>query len=556
MSGPHYVYELTRSSPGTGPTRYIGVRTAAGGDPESDDYWSSSPKIAKERKSGAVFIKTILQTFPSRQEAEEFEAELHWQHMVGKNPNFYNVTAQLLEGRVSQFLPRERYKSPDGEHLWFKPGSQPAGWTHDPAKWAQFEDPSQNDELKQGARYPQTFEGLQLPEWRFIKYYPDEHAFSTRSPRHCHQPYVKLDYRNSIIDSAYFPDGCQPEGWILGFVEPQMIIGNAPEDWKLFRHRLPSIFGSYEGLYQYHSYHQAAFFPELGAPKGWSIVDVFEDLTESLGKDALSPAAISAELNHLAEISNGNQDLTIRLRGFRRKNAEYILKKDWCTLFNKACLPEDLRILCSRIIGKNQDELEINHIFDCSDQDYFLAHRIRIFIRERCENLSHHKIGRISDGLDLSEEGKKSFMDLAISEFETLTYVNGKSRAEVEEISDIIHNNPAFYHVEAMIGEAIRLHADALRCLHEVKGDALPKLREARRLLSDCEILAIDAASYIDSSRVESITSQIQIQKNTIQKIIDQCELSQRNKGSEEYSFVFGIIFLLMVIILFLFSKS
>lgn len=110
----------------------------------------------------------------------------------------------LIEGKVDQFLPRERYRSPDGDHLWFKPGSEPDGWVHDPARWAQYRDLSHRDSLRQQAGFPQTYEGLELPEWEFHKYYPDEMAFSASQPGHCYEPYVKLDFRNDALDCAYF----------------------------------------------------------------------------------------------------------------------------------------------------------------------------------------------------------------------------------------------------------------------------------------------------------------------------------------------------------------
>jgi hypothetical protein len=158
MAKIHYVYELVRTTPGAGATRYIGVRTAENVTPEKDEYWSSSERVAQQRAAGAKFTKKILKTFATREEAELYEAELHWQNMVGKNPHFYNVTSQLIEGKVDQFLPRERNRSPDGDHLWFKPGSEPDGLVHDPARWAQYRDLSHRDSLRQQAGFPQTYE--------------------------------------------------------------------------------------------------------------------------------------------------------------------------------------------------------------------------------------------------------------------------------------------------------------------------------------------------------------------------------------------------------------
>lgn len=95
MAKIHYVYELVRTTPGAGATRYIGVRTAENVTPEKDEYWSSSERVAQQRAAGAKFTKKILKTFATREEAELYEAELHWQNMVGKSPHFYNVTSHL-----------------------------------------------------------------------------------------------------------------------------------------------------------------------------------------------------------------------------------------------------------------------------------------------------------------------------------------------------------------------------------------------------------------------------------------------------------------------------
>ena len=108
---PHYVYELYRTSPGRGPKRYIGVRTAQNGDPANDNYWSSSKKVIAEIAAGATFSKSIVQTFSTREEAEFCEADLHWQLMVGKDPNFYNEFSQLIPGKIGQLFPRTRFVS-------------------------------------------------------------------------------------------------------------------------------------------------------------------------------------------------------------------------------------------------------------------------------------------------------------------------------------------------------------------------------------------------------------------------------------------------------------
>ena len=63
--------------------------------------------------------------------------------------------------------------------------------------------------------------------------------------------------------------------------------------------------------------------------------------------------------------------------------------------------------------------------------------------------------------------------------------------------------DPIEGHVGAMIGEATRLHKEALTYLDKPKADPLPQLREAARLLNEAEVLASDAASYLDATQIQ-----------------------------------------------------
>jgi len=53
-----------------------------------------------------------------------------------------------------------------------------------------------------------------------------------------------------------------------------------------------------------------------------------------------------------------------------------------------------------------------------------------------------------------------------------------------------------------MLAEATRLHTEALTHLDKPKAGPLPQLREAERLLNEAEILASDAASYVDATQM------------------------------------------------------
>lgn len=187
----HYVYELTRTSEGVGPTRYIGVRTAKNGDPLTDQYMSSSKEIATAISGGHTFKKTILETFDTRSDAEQYECELQQRHMAHEDPDFYNMV--VARGEVN--LDRLRYRGPSGEHLWFPKGEEPNGWFEDTPRRVTYHD-------GQGLNRLCVYEGFQPPS-----YILDE-------PDPGYEPYVLISTYGGIGRSAYFPEGEQPAGWI------------------------------------------------------------------------------------------------------------------------------------------------------------------------------------------------------------------------------------------------------------------------------------------------------------------------------------------------------
>lgn len=344
---PHYVYELVRTSVGPGPTRYIGVRTAPSGDPTEDDYWSSSTKISKERAFGAHFVKTILQTFETREEAEFHEADLHWRHMVGKNPKFYNVISQLIEGRIDDLYPRQRYLSPNGEHLWFIPGHEPDGWRHDPAKWAQYKDLSFNDGTRSGFRY--TFEGMEPSGWQFYKYYPDEMAFGSDEPLHGYRPYVQLDCDQKIQGFSFFPHNHQPANWIDGL--PAYIITkwaqqgvSVPSGWEKFCW----VADPEEAFFDISLSSEGAFFPKSNPPQGWITAGLFREWRKDTSdRQVYFRNEVYRDLKELEDIfmrsrliydqtRTDEKQLARRLRVFRRKTYNDKKRSDWIAAISKS----------------------------------------------------------------------------------------------------------------------------------------------------------------------------------------------------------------------------
>lgn len=326
MQWPHYVYELRRETPGAGPILYIGVRTAPKGDPECDDYWGSSQQIRDELASGARFSKRILKTFETREDAEFYEADLHWRHMVGKDPQYYNRTSQLIEGRLDELVPRSRFISPDGQYLWFVPGSEPAGWSPDPARWAQYKDTSCDNNMRTGFRY--TFEGMQPPEWELHKYYFDEFAFREDTELHCYRPYISFRDDQTIGGFGYFPKNYQPLDWIDGIPAGEVTYGvKTPSDWIECRW----IADPEKEFFQPNA-HERAYFPPLHLPQGWISADRYEQWRQEIAdRKVYFRNELYEELRKLESIFKLSSygQLSRRLRDFRKKRYEEDKAYEW-----------------------------------------------------------------------------------------------------------------------------------------------------------------------------------------------------------------------------------
>ena len=64
--------------------------------------------------------------------------------------------------------------------------------------------------------------------------------------------------------------------------------------------------------------------------------------------------------------------------------------------------------------------------------------------------------------------------------------------------------DPIEDHVGAMLAEATRLHEEAMSYLDRPKADPLTQLKQAKRLLEQAELLASDAASYVDATQTSA----------------------------------------------------
>ncbi len=87
--------------------------------------------------------------------------------------------------------------------------------------------------------------------------------------------------------------------------------------------------------------------------------------------------------------------------------------------------------------------------------------------------------------------------------------------------------DPIEAHVGAMLAEATRLHKEALTYLDKPKADPLPQLHEAERLLNEAEVLASDAASYVDANKMDIALAELHRQQGQVRAMIVQVEHAQ-----------------------------
>jgi len=94
----HYTYRLIAQNPIDDRVEYIGVRSCEC-DPANDTaYMSSSREVKALIKSGMVFVKEIIATWPSRKAAVAHEIALHAEFDVARSPRFFNKAKQTTVG--------------------------------------------------------------------------------------------------------------------------------------------------------------------------------------------------------------------------------------------------------------------------------------------------------------------------------------------------------------------------------------------------------------------------------------------------------------------------
>jgi streptomycin 6-kinase len=106
------------------------------------------------------------------------------------------------------------------------------------------------------------------------------------------------------------------------------------------------------------------------------------------------------------------------------------------------------------------------------------------------------------------------------------------------------------YHLFAILVEATRLHKEAMSQLDSPKADPLPQLREAKRLLAEVEILASDAASYVDATQMDSTLADLHRQQGQVDAMIAHVESRKRHTNNGAWGWIIIVVLLGIVVIL------
>ena len=104
-------------------------------------------------------------------------------------------------------------------------------------------------------------------------------------------------------------------------------------------------------------------------------------------------------------------------------------------------------------------------------------------------------------------------------------------------------------HLSAILVEATRLHKEAMAHLDKPRVDPLPQLREAKRLLAEAEILTSDAASYVDSTKMDASLADLHRQQGQVDAMIDQVEARKGWTNTDFWGWIVIIVLLCSVAI-------
>lgn len=94
----------------------------------------------------------------------------------------------------------------------------------------------------------------------------------------------------------------------------------------------------------------------------------------------------------------------------------------------------------------------------------------------------------------------------------------------------------AIDHVSSMLTLAKRKHQEAMAMVGSPDANAIPRLRQVLQLLEEVELLAEDAASYVETDAVAGALNELQQQQASIKLAIDQLEaMSKRSPWASSW---------------------
>lgn len=95
------------------------------------------------------------------------------------------------------------------------------------------------------------------------------------------------------------------------------------------------------------------------------------------------------------------------------------------------------------------------------------------------------------------------------------------------ETNDPDMPDTAITHISQMLMLAKGKHQEAITLLGRPDRNALPRLREVLRLLNEVELLADDAATYVETGMIKAAMKDLHFQQATIQAAIIRLESAE-----------------------------
>ena len=110
----------------------------------------------------------------------------------------------------------------------------------------------------------------------------------------------------------------------------------------------------------------------------------------------------------------------------------------------------------------------------------------------------------------------------------------------------------AIDHVSSMLTLAKRKHQEAMAMVGSPDANAIPRLRQVLQLLEEVELLAEDAASYVETDAVAGALKELQQQQASIRLAIERLEaLSRRSPWASPLPWIMLLVIVALAVGLF-----